>query len=79
MLAWCLERIEVFEVSPRTRLEMVVGTVWMLRIKLESSERTKHQLGKCFHKNCLEASLWGCFLINDQCGRVQPTVGSAIP
>ena len=44
MLAWCLERIEVFEVSPRTRLEMVVGTVWMLRIKPGPYGRTDSTL-----------------------------------
>jgi hypothetical protein len=44
MHAWCLERIEDFVGSCRTQLQMVVGTMWVLRMKPGSYGRTDSTL-----------------------------------
>lgn len=37
------------------------------------------QLRTCFYQIGLQTSLWGIFLVNGGCGRVQTVLDSAIP
>lgn len=52
---------------------------WVFVCQLGTSWEEGTSMEKMFPSVALDASLWGIFLINNWCGRAQPTVGVSAP